>query len=134
VHIRDDQTIAFHGHPLTSVGGAVICDPPQLPIAVTAGTPLGARWRCKPSAKRNTSSCFAGGRRRTLSGMAFFKLMVLCFDDIGADTRLPARVWTPSAAIQYPDPARLAVLALDHTQYRLHRRDVGAVAVETYHN
>src|SRR5712691_3994048 len=70
VHIRGDQTIAFHGHPLTGVGGALVCNPLHLPIAITGrGLPRG-RWRRKPSAKRNTSSCFAGGRWRTLSRMA----------------------------------------------------------------
>src|ERR1700752_5118889 len=34
--------------------------------------------------------------------------------------------------IQHPDPSRLAVLALDHAQHRLHRRDVGAIAVEGF--
>ena len=36
------------------------------------------------------------------------------------------------AAIEHPDPARLAVLALHHAQNRLHGRDVAAVAVKGF--
>ena len=37
-----------------------------------------------------------------------------------------------NAAIEDPDPACLAILALDHAQNRLHGRDVAAVAVECF--
>jgi hypothetical protein len=40
--------------------------------------------------------------------------------------------FTHDAAIEYPDSSRLAVLTLDHAQYRFHRRDVAAVAVEGF--
>jgi len=36
------------------------------------------------------------------------------------------------AAVKHPDPARLSILALYHAQDRLHRRDVGAIAVEGF--
>ena len=35
VHTCGDQTIAFHGHPLAGVGGAVVCNPLHLPLATT---------------------------------------------------------------------------------------------------
>ena len=37
-----------------------------------------------------------------------------------------------NAAIEYPDPSRLAILALYHAQHCLHGRDVAAVAVECF--
>jgi len=35
VHIRGDETIAFDGHPLPGIGGAVVCNPLHLPLAIT---------------------------------------------------------------------------------------------------
>ena len=37
-----------------------------------------------------------------------------------------------NAAVKHPDPARLAILAFHHAQNRLHRRDVGSIAVESF--
>src|ERR1700730_6022696 len=47
---------------------------------------------------------------------------------------VPVRYWPPAhdAAIEHPDPSRLAILALYHAQARLHGRDIAAVAVERF--